>query len=76
MTLSLSTHRGAENLDPTRDGVFARVQRILFPVAIGASVGATAGGVGVIENINSAYVKATKALNTTIDNNKLLNIFN
>lgn len=75
---SLSTHRGAENLNPTRDGVFARVQRILFPVAIGAAVGATAGGVGVdaFEKINSTYVNATKAMNDIIDNNKLLNIFN
>lgn len=45
------THRGREHLDPTRDGVFARMQRLLsrnaVPFASGVAVGA-----GVIELIN------------------------
>lgn len=81
---SVATHRGREQLDPTRDGVFARVHRILFqnvaPVAVGAVVGI--GGYEVIKsNINRTTLPPTTTIKTPVSNssndvNELLIVFN
>lgn len=58
---SVPTDSGV-NLDPVRDGVFARVRRILAqsaaPVAVGIAAGAVIGA-GVVESINSSHVNST-----------------
>lgn len=48
---SLPTNSGPEHLNPERDGFFARVNRIVFPAAVGVAAGA-AIGVGVDKIIN------------------------
>lgn len=53
-SVSAATHHGMENLNPARDGVFARVRSILFPAAVGVGVGAAvgAGSVVLFDNFN------------------------
>lgn len=72
------TNQG-ENLDHARDGVFARVQRVLSgvvaPVAAGAAV-----GVGILELINSTRVHSTPMKTRLADlivnrNNDVINNF-
>lgn len=77
-----------EQLDPLRDGVFARMHRILnqnaAPIAIGAVIGGTIGGVGVAgalelynaSSIINTYFSSKVVKNTTnISEEEILNRF-
>lgn len=53
-SVSVATNHGLENLNPARDGVFARVRNMLYPAAVGVGVGAAVGAGSVIlfDNFN------------------------
>lgn len=75
---SLPTNHG-DNLNPARDGVFARVQRIIYEAAAPAAVG-VAVGVGIVEFINSTHLNSSSmktllhAFNTTNSVTDVINI--
>lgn len=78
-TVSVATNHGPEHLNPRRDGVFARLNRILFPAAV--AVGAAAGA-GAVEIINSTHISRNVAKTLTDikdkvnDYNGLQTVFN
>lgn len=63
---SMPTHNGM-NLNPMRDGVFARVQRVIFgklaPAAAGVAIGA-----GIVELANSTNLFKPSTMNPDLEN--------
>lgn len=85
-SVSIASSHGIENLNPTRDGVFARMQSILFPATVGVGVGAAVGvgAVAAIEkfnltrtttNIETTTMNLVDKVDDNVDANGLLIIF-
>lgn len=63
----------SEHLDPTRDGVFARVRRILLQHGTSAAVGSVMG-VGAFEMMRTTFTTTTTTMRTTQESKNLRDV--